>query len=172
MIVFSLSLSDGVDVEVLLHNQRVKMLPIDRQQYQRVVVRHKHLWKDALYYFKSGMCYEKYIRVTFMGEPAVDEGGPLCEFLHLLMAEIASNNNLFCGREDCRIPTPISMVELEKHTFKFVGNMISVSLIHGGPAPTFLAPSVVDCIIHGMGKERALPSEVPVDEVRKKLEEV
>ena len=37
---------------------------------------------------------KKYIRVTFVWEPAVDEVGPLREFFHLLTAEIAKKNML------------------------------------------------------------------------------
>ena len=77
-----LLLSDRIPVETILHRQKVKMLPVDRSEYQRIVVRRKHLWEDALRHFRSGINFQKYIRITFVGEPAVDDGGPLREFLH------------------------------------------------------------------------------------------
>ena len=166
-----LLLSDGIPVETILHRQKVKMLPVDRSEYQRIVVRRKHLWEDALRRFRSGINFQKYIRITFVGEPAVDDGGPLWEFLHRLMGAIASNNCLFQGREDCRVPTP-NVTALEKRTYQHVGEMISVSLIHGGPSPTFFAPSVVDYIVHGMTKVTATIGEVPDDNIRRKLDEV
>ena len=55
---------------------------------QRIVVRRNHLWEDALKRFKSGLDFRKYVRVLFVGEPAVDDGGPLREFLHLLMGKL------------------------------------------------------------------------------------
>ena len=168
---FFYSLSDGIPVETILHRQKVKMLPVDRSEYQRIVVRRKHLWEDALRRFRLGINFQKYIRITFVGEAAVDDGGPLREFLHRLMGAIANNNCLFHGREDCRVPTP-NVTALEKRTYQYIGEMISVSLIHGGPSPPFFAPSVVDYIVHGMTKVTATIGEVPDDNIRRKLEEV
>ena len=34
---FFLVLSDGIPVETILHRQKVKMLPVDRSEYQRIV---------------------------------------------------------------------------------------------------------------------------------------
>jgi len=124
------------------------------------VSRRKHLWEDALNRFKGGLDFTKYIRISFVGEPAVDEGGPLREFLHLLIGSIATNNSLFCGKDDCRVPAP-NMVELTNKTYLHVGEMIAVSLVHGGPAPTFFAPSFVDYILYSLHKVKATTDEVP-----------
>ena len=99
-------------------------------------VRRKHVWEDALHHFKSGLPTTKHLRITFLGEPAVDAGGPLREFLQLLMSEIARNNTLFCGDETARVPNH-NMVELSKKTYEYVGSMLAVSIVHGGPAPYF-----------------------------------
>ena len=37
----------------------------------------------------------KHLKVTFIGEPAVDAGGPLREYFHLLLRELAENSSLF-----------------------------------------------------------------------------
>ena len=87
------------------------------------------------------------------------------------MGAIATNSNLFHGNEDCRVPAP-NVAELEKHTYEYVGQMIAVSLVHGGPSPVFLAPSVVDYIVHGMSKVKATASEVPSRRIGSTLEEV
>ena len=129
--------SDGMSIDAILHRQKVKMLPVDRSEYQQIVVRRKHLWEDALHHFQSGINFRKYIRITFVGEPAVDDGGPLRDFFHRLMGAIATNNCLFHGEEDCRVPVP-NVTALEKCTYQYVGEMIAVSLIHGGPSPTFM----------------------------------
>ena len=128
--------SEGMPLEDLIGRQRVKILPVDKSDVQRIVVRRNHLWEDTLKRFQAGLNFQKYVRVLFVGEPAVDDGGPLREFLHLLMGEIAANNSLFCGQEDCRVPL-LNMVGLEKLTFKHIGEMMAVSIIHGGPAPNF-----------------------------------
>ena len=112
--------SDGVPVEDIIGRQRVKNLPVDKSDMQRIVVGRNHLWEDALKRFQAGFDFQKYVRVVFIGEPAVDDGGPLREFLHLLTGEIATNNSLFCGPEECRIPLP-NVVGLEKLTYKHIG---------------------------------------------------
>ena len=61
------------------------------------------------------------------------------------------------------------MVGLEKLTYKHIGEMMAVSIIHGGPAPNFLAPSVV---LFAMGKVRATVEEVPCATMRTKLYKV
>ena len=71
--------SDGETLQELLCKHRIKYL---RDESQRMVV---HLWKDALNRFMSGLDEKKHIKVTFVGEPAVDQGGPLREFFHLLL---------------------------------------------------------------------------------------
>ena len=66
----------------------------------------------------------------------MDAGGPLREFFHLLLSEIAQNNTLFCGKVMVRIPK-LNMVELSKQTYKCVGAILAASIVHGGPAPKF-----------------------------------
>ena len=136
-------------MEAILSRQRNKFLAIDTSLYQHIIIRQKHLWEDSIHCFRSGIDFQKHLRVTFVGEPAVDAGGPLHEFLHLLMREIATNNSLFSGEETCRVPLP-NMSALERQVYRHVGEMMAVSLVHGGPAPTFFAPSVVDYIVHGI----------------------
>lgn len=54
------------------------------------------MWEDA--YFKLKRCSEsdmnKLIKVQFVGEPAVDQGGPRNEFSPLLHKEISSSSLL------------------------------------------------------------------------------
>ena len=78
----------------------------------------------------------KHIKITFVPESAVDQGGPLREYFHLLLAAIATSNTLFCGPDVSRTPNH-NIVELEKMTFYYVRVIISLSLIHGGTTPHF-----------------------------------
>ena len=72
---FSPLCSDGMSVASLLQRQKERIVTVDRPDYQRITVRRKHLWDDSL--LKSGINFHKHIRVTFVGEPAVNAGGPL-----------------------------------------------------------------------------------------------
>ena len=92
------------------------------------------------------------------------------EFLHILMGAIATNNSLFNCVKDCRVPAP-NMAAFQRNTYKHIGQMMAVSLIHGGPVPTFLAPSVVDYFVRGVKYVKASPEEVPIPTIKQKLME-
>ena len=152
----------------MLYGLRVKYLPPNRSECQRLIVRRKHVFEDALHRYKSGLELTKYLKVTFVGEPAADEGGPLREFFYLLVQSISKNNSLFCGEEGNRVPQ-VNAVELKKQTYKKVGEMLATSLVHGGPAPHFFSEAVADYILFGMDKVRVTVSDVPDNDVRSKL---
>ena len=163
--------SDGMSVATMLQRQKTKFLPVDTSDYQRVVVRRRHIWTDALRQFKSGINFQKYIRIRFVGDPAVDEGGPMREFLNLLMGAVANNDSLFQGQNEYRVPLP-NVSELEKQTYKYIGQMFAVSLLYGGPSPTFLAPSVVNYLVYGLSRVQADVYEVPNAAIQNKLKKV
>ena len=94
--------------------------------------------------------------------------GPCREFFRLLLQEIMTNNSLFEGSSDSRVPAH-NMVALEQHKFKFIGQMIAVSIVHGGPGPQCLSHAVVDYITYGMSSTHAGVSDIPNFEVREKL---
>ena len=94
-----------------------------------------------------------------MEEPAVDTGGPLREFFHLLLMSVAENSTLFCGPSNARTPNH-NVLELQKMTFYYVGVFFALSIFHGGPAPTFLSSAVADYILYGIKKVKAGPKDV------------
>ncbi len=158
----------------MLNELYVKNLPVDRLvsvNCQRIVVRRKHLLFDAMTKFRGGLDDQKYLKVTFVGEPAVDDGGPLREFFHLLIKKLSEENKLLCGPYDCRTPRK-NIVEFQKNSFFQLGKMIAMSLVHGGPAPHFFSPAVADFICYGMFKVRASISDVGDEHVQQALIEV
>ncbi len=120
-------------------------LPSNQFDNVRIIVRRRHILSDTLHQLRCGLDVSKHLKVTFVGEPAVDSGGPMREYLHLLMSSIALNNCFFCGEDSRRIPAH-NVMELEKRTFFYIGSIFALSLIHGGPGPNFLAPPVADYI--------------------------
>ena len=62
-----------------------------------------------------------------------------------------SNNTFLEGTEYSRVPAH-NMVELSRKTFKYLGQMIATSVVHGGPGPQCLFQAVVDYICFGMDK--------------------
>jgi len=113
-----------------------------------MVVRRRKIFKDVLDFLKYNYVPSKYLRVTFMHEPAVDNGGPLRELFTLLLKEVAENNSLFCGPLSHRCIMH-NVGEVEKKTYYYVGMMMGLSIIYGGPGPTFFSPSVANYIVYG-----------------------
>ena len=157
--------ANGTPAVDLLKKQRVKELPADRNGYQHLVIRRKHIWKDSLQSFRSHLDFSKYIRVTFVGEPAVDEGGPIREYL---MGVVGSHNDVFRGNDYSCVPCP-NLRALQQKTYKYIGQMIAVALIHGGPVPSFL---VLEYITFRLGKVKGRVEDVPNKELKEKLTKV
>ena len=59
--------------------------------------------EDTLEDIRFGFDESKHFRVTFLGDPAVDQGGPKREFFMLLMGAIANSGSLLDGPPDRRI---------------------------------------------------------------------
>ena len=110
--------SEELPVCTLLRKFSQSILPLDEEDKSRLVIRRKHLFVDAFHKFRGGIDLNKHLSITFVGEAAVDTGGPLREFLCLLNASMFRCNNLFCGSETLRVPTH-NTLELEKRSFFF-----------------------------------------------------
>ena len=110
----------------ILQQHRVKVLPSDKYDRVRIIVRRSNILKDTLHRLRNDLDISKYIRVTFVNEPAVDEGGPLREYFCLLLKAIATNITLFSGPESSRTP---NHNVLEKRTFYYIMGLLL--LFHG-----------------------------------------
>ena len=58
---------------------------------------------DTIFALRRGIDEMKHIRVRFVAEPAVDEGGPRREFFMLLMNAIANSSSLLQGSPNRRV---------------------------------------------------------------------
>ena len=67
-------------------------------------VRRRNIWEDSK--VKLAKCTDSdlnnIIRVRFVGEPAVDQGGPRNEFFSFLHREVYGSN-MFIGNETCKL---------------------------------------------------------------------
>lgn len=98
-------------------------------------------------------------------------GGPLREYLFLIVDEIARNNSLFTGDLKSRVPAH-NALELSKKTFQHVGTILALSLVYGGPAPHFFAESVADYIAYGLDKTRGTIDDIPDFTIKQKMAKV
>ena len=83
--------NSGIILEAMLITHRASVLLEERF---RIVVRRKFIFEDTLHKLRSDLDLSKCLRVTF---PAIDDGGPMREYLRLLLGTVNSNNSLFCG---------------------------------------------------------------------------
>ena len=151
------------DVEELLLRHRQRILSIGDDDDRRVTVRRKHLLEDTLKTLKRvPWDPSKHLKVVFIGEPGIDDGGPRREYFRLLLDEIAQNNSYFHGLAHRRVPLH-NVISLQNNIFFYFGQIIALSVIHDGPFLQCLAPTVVyyilQCDAEAQGKIRAVSIE-------------
>ena len=127
----------------VLNLHRDQYLHQDKSKVYRITVRRAHIWQDALKCFERKFDVRSYIRVTFLGEPAVDDGGPRREFFMLLM-EALNSQEFFLSGEPTRRVLKHNTQAFDREVYYTIGKMVALSIIHGGPAPTFFADPVID----------------------------
>ena len=126
--------------------------------------------QDALKRFnRSSFDVSKLLHITFLGESAVDTGGPRREFFRLLLIELFSASNLFEGYPSAVTPTH-NVLALSNGCYRTAGLMIATSIIQGGPAPHCFATLVADILVYGKVQSDANMSEIINVEIREKME--
>ena len=58
---------------------------------------------DTIFSLRPGFDEKKHIRVRFLGEAAIDEGGPRREYFMLLMNAIANSSSILDGPPNRRV---------------------------------------------------------------------
>ena len=101
-----------------------------------------HMWHDALRAISKPV-FDPFlpVRVTFIGEPAVDDGEPCREFFSLALMKMSEDTTIFQGPPECRSFVH-NMQGLQKRTFFLVGLFVGLSLANGGPGLACLAKTI------------------------------
>ena len=119
---------------------------IPKDGHSLISVRRQHVWKDSLCQFaRPSFSIQKQVRVSFVGEEAVDAGGPRREYWRLLMKSISSLSQLFEGDVERKVLSH-NYTKLQERQFYHAGCMISSCVVHGGPGFPFLAPGLYSYI--------------------------
>ena len=160
-----------MSVEELLKAHKYEVLPSGSQDRTRLIVCRKHILTDTFHWMRNGADLSQPLNTVFVGEPAVDDGGPLREFLYKVVAAAVRNESLFCGPVNSRVPRH-NLPELEKQSFYYIGAIIALSLVHGGPAPQCFSQAVADYILYGVKKVNANVIDIPEKEMRDKISKV
>lgn len=87
------------------------------------------------YHLRSGLNITKHVHVTFVAEPAVDEGEPLKEYFRYVLKALSTTNSLFCD-PDCSHKQNHNVIEVGK-TFHHVAVLVVLSLFTVVQLPTF-----------------------------------
>ena len=122
-------------------------------------------------YLRKGFNKSAKLHVIFIGEPGVDAGGPCREFFRLLMTDVMCNNSLFEGSDDHRIPLH-NVMELKNNTYHYVGEIMALSIAHGGPGPNCLSSAVVDYLCYGLQKIHGTVDDIPNESIRRAVKKV
>ena len=136
-------------------------------EVNRITVRRTHIWDDSMKALRR-VDVRKQLKVTFLGEAAVDDGGPRREYLRLLMAVAMEQSHLLAGPACRKVPVHNALA-VQRGDFHMLGVIIVLSLTQGGPAPIFFAPSIVDYLFGGCGNIRASIGDIPDCDVQDKL---
>jgi len=154
------------------HQEKVITPMLTDEDVQRIHVRRKCLLADSLRAFSKPTFNEsKMLKVTFMGESAVDDGGPRREYFQLLLKDVFSSSGLFVGWPDHVIP--VHHVEaVASNRFYIIGKMVSTCLIQGGQPPVCIADGIADYLVYDEVRSKPCLEDIPDCAVRHKLNKV
>lgn len=158
-------------ISTAIRNLAAEKLEKDRPL--RIKVRRSNVWEDAKFKIKkcSDSDLRSIIKVQFVGEPAVDEGGPRNEFYSLLHSEM-SKSGQFIGEQNRKCFNH-DILALEQGNFFIYGQLCSMGIMQGSPSPCFFAPAIANYIVYGkINKVVTCIRDVPNPKVKQKLEDL
>ena len=122
----------------------------DTDMANRISIRRNHIWKDAVRAIsKPGFNPNRNVRVAFVGEEAVDEGGPSREFFTLVLQKMSEDGSILQGPEHSRFFVH-NVQALANRKFYYAGLLVAISLANGGPSFNCLAEAVYEYFYHGL----------------------
>ncbi|CAB4044327.1 G2 M phase-specific E3 ubiquitin- ligase-like [Paramuricea clavata] len=130
-------------------------------------VSRQNVWEESL--IKLGRAKEdvcKPIKVQFIGEPAVDQSGPLREYFGLV-------NSAAQERLMSQSVFKHNISALQQREYYAFGQLTALGLLQGSPGPRYFSRIVVDYILTG-NIEDLMPSiaEIPNHDIKTSLIEL
>ena len=110
------------------------------------------------------------LQIGFIGEQAVDEGGPRREFFHLLTHKIFKSS-LFVGFPKHVVPVH-NVKAVANSMYYTIGKMLSTCVIQGGEAPVCFAKAVADFLVYDRVLSPVCLDDIPNYEVRNCFQKV
>ena len=163
----------AVDLIALKHaiqqHQRSTMTSIDEEDVQRINVRRNLLFHDSFRQFSKDSF--EVAKFKFLGESAIDDGGPRREYFKLLLNAIGSKSDLFHGYP-CHVVPCHNVDAVEQKKYFVVGKMIATAIVQGGQPPVYFAGAVADFLVFDSVKSPVDVEDIPNFEIRQSLEKV
>ena len=157
---------------MLQHQSRVMTSLDDKDCYQRIHVRRSHLVMDTMKAFsKATFDVSKILKVIFVGEPCVDEGGPRREFFQLALKEIFAHSGLFSGWPFNVLPLH-NVEAVASNRFYVIGKLIATCLVQGGQPPACFAAAAAEYLTYDEVKCDPSLEDIPDSIVQQKLLQV
>lgn len=139
---------------------------LHNSEFMRLKIRRNAVWDDALFKRKRMRTEDltKPLKVQFIGEPAVDHGGPLREFFSLVNS--AAQSRLLC---EGTFQHNISALNAKE--FHFYGELTAIGFLQGFPGPKCFTKPVVDYILTGdISSLTPSVDDIPNSEVKNSLQ--
>ena len=163
---------DSIAIKHIIMQHQARVISSNNDEdVQCVRIRRSNVLSDSLRQFsRRSFDISKMIKVNFIGEEAVDLGGPRREFFHLLMQEIFQSQ-YFTGYPDHVIPQHNVEAAVDNRFYIF-GKMIATCIVQGGEAPVCFAKPVADYIVNREVSSPTNLDDIPDYDVRDGLSQV
>ena len=156
---------------MLQHQRRVMVGLDDDNCRQRIDVRRSNLVADATRALKKhNFDPMKLLKVVFVGEPSVDEGGPRRECFQLVIKEVTMSG-LFHGWPQ-NVVLAHSIEALADNRYFLVGKLIAMCLVQGGQPPVYFSTAVADYLVHGEITSKPCIDDIYDPEIQRKIRNV
>jgi len=163
---------DGIVIKHVIQQHQARAIQsTDYEDVQRIHIRRSSVFSDALRQFSKGSFdVTKMLQVRFVGEEAVDTGGPRREFFHLLLREIFTSS-LFAGYPD-HVVLNHNLEAVASEKYYMIGKMISTCIIQGGEAPVCFLNAVADFLVYDEVRSPVCLEDIPDLEIQGCLKKV
>eukprot|EP00794_Sanderia_malayensis_P017144 gene17144-18868_t len=129
------------------------------------------VWTDTKFKIQKSKidALKQKLKIQFVRETAVDEGGPRNEYFSLRHNE-SDEFSLFTRENGMKFVTS-NIIALQQKEYYMYGILCSMAILQGSASPTYFAPSVADYIVYGEhDKVFSQVSQIPYIKVKAKMQ--
>ncbi len=156
--------------KIVIQHQKTIIGGSNEEDFKRKSIRRSHLFRDALHAFSlPSFNVSNMLKVVFIGEQSVDDGGPRREFLQLLQKGAFTRYELFSGWP-LNVAPIHNVVAVAANSYYMSSEKIS--LIKGGQPPVCFSVFVAENMVCDEVKSKPNLDDIPQYTVRQTLVKV